>query len=101
MYQCAHKTGRMSQKHCSSPQQLPITHIAEGEAVRIVAIAKGERGLNRLADLGIVPSVVLQVTKKTRCSLVVKVENTQIALRHGQAQHIFVEPVSPALQEEN
>ena len=62
------------------------------QRVRVIRVRGGRRLVQRLAALGIVPGVVVKVTRP-RGPALIGVGNTRIAIGRGAAQAIEVEPV--------
>ncbi len=96
------------------PQDLPQTtgnmtlaEVPEGMPVKVVGLSPEVRGLlrRRLLDLGFTRGAVVEPVLRSSFGrgdpTAYRVRGTLIALRREQAQHIFVEPVNQAHQEEH
>jgi ferrous iron transport protein A len=79
---------------------MPLTLVAPGEEVRLVAVHGGHQIRQRLADLGLTPGVCLHVIQSSFSGpLIVGLRNdSRLVLGRGMAHHMYVEPlpVKPA-----
>ena len=74
---------------------MPLTLVAPGEDVRLVAIHGGRHIRQRLADLGLTPGVHLHVIQSgLHGPLIVGLRNdSRLVLGQGMAHHMYVEPL--------
>ncbi len=70
---------------------LPLSMIAPGQRVKLVAITAGRRLRHRLTELGLTPGVELEVMQAQGGPLLVSVYNSRLALGQGMAHAILVE----------
>lgn len=70
---------------------LPLASIRE--AVRVMAINRGQDLEKRLVSMGIAPGSELRLIQREGGNFVVMVGNSRIALGHGLAQKILVMPL--------
>jgi len=75
---------------------MPLTMATSGETVRLVAIRGGRRIRRRLADLGLTPGTTLRVIRTDSGGplIVAFKDNVRLALGHGMAHKIQVEPLA-------
>lgn len=85
----------MSDADPGDEKPFPLALAAEGERVRVVALAAGRSLERRVADLGLHPGVVIEVRQRQRGGLVVARDGARIALGAGVATRILVLPVGP------
>ncbi len=69
----------------------PLAMCGEGERVVVKGIAGGRGVRGRLEGLGVVPGAVVEVLKSGPGPLVIKVDNSRIALGFGEAMKVYVE----------
>jgi Fe2+ transport system protein FeoA len=73
-----------------------VTHIADGASARIVELSGGQHMVGKLTAMGFVRGAV--ITKKSTSlmqgPIVLQKGQMQIAIGHGMAQRIIVEPLS-------
>ena len=68
-----------------------LSAVAEGECVRLVGIEAGRGLAARLAAMGLVPNVLVQVVaNQGRGPIAVDVKGTRLALGRGMAHKILV-----------
>lgn len=74
---------------------IPLTKLKKGVRAKIVEITSGKQVVHRLSTLGIrLDSHVVKIsTFVLRGPVTVKVGSTTIALGHGMAEKVIVEPV--------
>jgi len=76
-------------KHVSA-----LSEFGEGDVVRVVGIAGGERLIGRLGDLGLFPGSVLEIVSGGgRGPAIIRLEASRFALGRGMAEKILVERV--------
>ena len=76
---------------------IQLTELIVGQHARIVEIAGGHHMLARLARMGIHKGIKLSMVSTPiirRGPVVVSVSGTQVAIGHGMAMRIIVEPLS-------
>ncbi len=71
----------------------PLTMIEEGSKVKIKKIASGINLKRRLESMGIGIDKVVEILKSAPGPIILKVENSKIALGFGEASKIYVEKV--------
>jgi len=74
--------------------QMPLTHLKRGQKARIVEVAPGKQASQRLSSLGLrMGAVVVKFSAfALRGPVTVKVGSTTLALGHGVAEKVLVEP---------
>ena len=71
---------------------MPLTMVEMGKRVRLVSIAGGRRLRMRLAELGLVPGVEIDVINNSlHGPFIVGVKGSRIAIGRGMAFKIIVE----------
>jgi len=71
----------------------PLTMIEEGSKVKIKKIASGINLKRRLEGMGIGIDKVVEILKSAPGPIILKVENSKVALGFGEASKIYVEKV--------
>ncbi len=71
----------------------PLTMIEEGAKVKIKKIASGINLKKRLEGMGIGIDKVVEILKSAPGPIILKVENSKIALGFGEASKIYVEKI--------
>ncbi len=71
----------------------PLTMIEEGSKVKIKKIASGINLKKRLEGMGIGIDKVVEILKSAPGPIILKVENSKIALGFGEASKIYVEKI--------
>jgi len=75
-------------------QAYPLSLAADGEWVRIVNVASGKNLIKRLAIMGMIDGISIQMLQhKTNSGVVILCGETRLALGHGMAHKIMVEPI--------
>ncbi len=74
---------------------IPLTKLKKGAAAKVVEIISGKQAAHRLSALGIRLGghVVKLSTFALRGPVTIKVGSSTIALGHGMAEKVMVEPV--------
>ncbi|NMC27273.1 MAG: ferrous iron transport protein A [Syntrophomonadaceae bacterium] len=74
-------------------KELTLNQIEPGQKVKIVGITGGWGGHGRLAGLGFRPGLIVEMVAvhPFRGPVVVRVDNTQIAIGRGLARKVIVE----------
>jgi len=71
---------------------MPLSMVRTGEKVKLLAIHSGRGLQRRLADMGLVPGVELEVISNGgHGPFIIAVKNTRLLLGRGMAHHIEVE----------
>ena len=71
---------------------MPLAAVTPGRRVRMRCVTAGRELEARLADLGLVPGVEIEVIRNAaRGPLLVSVKGSRLALGHGMARKIAVE----------
>jgi len=71
---------------------LPLTMVQIGKRVRLVGIDAGRRLRARLADMGLIPGVEIDIiSNSSRGPFIVAVKGSRVVLGHGMAMKILVE----------
>lgn len=71
---------------------MSLTSVASGRRVRFVGIQAGCRLQNRLAAMGLVPGIEIEVVRNSVMGpVIVQVRGSRMALGRGMANKIFVE----------
>lgn len=75
--------------------QLTLNQIKPGEQVRVMGVAGGWVGHERLTELGFRPGIVVEMLAihPFRGPVVVRIDNTQVAIGRGLAQKVIVEEI--------
>ena len=71
----------------------PLTMIEEGSKVRIKTINSGIGLKKRLEGMGLGIDKIVEVVKSSPGPVIIKLENSKIALGFGEASKIYVEKV--------
>ncbi len=71
----------------------PIIAFSQGQKVKIKAIKSGKGLQKRLEAMGLGLNKVVEIVKTPPGPIIVKVENSKIALGFGEASKIYGEPV--------
>ncbi|MCD6520997.1 MAG: ferrous iron transport protein A [Anaerolineae bacterium] len=71
---------------------MPLSMVASGETVRLIAVRGGRGICFRLAELGLVPGATFQVIQGSgQGPLILAFGETRLALGRGMAHKIYVE----------
>ncbi|MDP8239489.1 MAG: FeoA family protein [Candidatus Hatepunaea meridiana] len=71
---------------------MPLTMVQIGKRVRLVGIDAGRRLRARLADMGLIPGVEIDIiSNSSRGPFIVAVKGSRVVLGHGMAMKILVE----------
>jgi len=71
---------------------MPLSMVCSGKRVKLLAIHAGRGLQRRLADMGLVPGVELEViSNRNRGPFIIAVKDTRLLLGRGMAHHIEVE----------
>ena len=71
---------------------MPLTMVTAGKTVRLVGVRAGHELLGRLAALGLVPGVEIEVVNHSlRGPFIVSVKGSRVMLGRGMAHKIMVE----------
>lgn len=74
----------------------PLSHHAPGQPLRLVAVDAGRAAAVRLAAMGLLPGVRVDLVRRAgRGPVVVAVKGVRIALGRGMADKVLVTPWSP------
>ena len=72
---------------------MPLAMASPGDEVRLIAIHGGQRMRKRLADLGLTLGLTVEVMRRdSHGPLILAVKDSRLALGHGMAHKIMVEP---------
>ena len=72
---------------------LPLTLTAPGEVVTVAEVRAGWGAGRRLADMGLVPGIQIQVVNSQRHGpVIINLRGSRLALGRGIAQKILVQP---------
>lgn len=86
------------------PGEQSLERLPEGSKVRVKYILAGIGASSRLASMGIVPGVIVEVVKNDLTypwtPLIIKVNGVEVAIGRGLASRIIVEPITSSQQEE-
>lgn len=85
----------MSEVNDNPNRRLTLNTINPGEKVKIIGIAGGWSGHERLTGLGFRPGLIVEMVAvhPFRGPMVVRMDNTQIAIGRGLARKVIVERV--------
>jgi ferrous iron transport protein A len=75
----------------TQPARLPLAEIRAGEAAIIVGIDAGELSAKRLADLGFVPGVRIEMVRRG-APCIVRIDGTRIGLGKQLQRAILMVP---------
>jgi Fe2+ transport system protein FeoA len=82
------------QKYAVAPN-LPLTMIANGEAVEVVKIRGGRKANQRLASMGIRVGDQIEVIQNTFSGpITIRSRDSRLALGHGMAHKIIVKQIT-------
>ncbi len=71
--------------------RIPLNEIKAGQTVRIVAINAGDGLKNRLAAMGLLANVEIDVVRNDRAAqIIVKVKNSKVILGRGMSHKVDV-----------
>ncbi len=72
---------------------LALTMVPPGQRVRVVDIMAGQQVNHRLAELGVIRGVELNILHDHNGPLILSVRDTRVVLERGVAHKIRVQPV--------
>ena len=71
---------------------MPLAMAQIGQVVRLLSVRAGDGLRKRLAEMGLVPGVELEVLQNaSRGPFIIRVRGSRMVLGHGMAQKIIVE----------
>jgi len=75
-------------------QAMPLAMVSPGETVQVVNTRAGWGLQRRLADMGLIPGVIIRVMNSQMPGpVIIELRGSRLALGHGMAQKILVKEV--------
>ncbi len=75
-------------------QPIPLSMVAPGQHLQVIGIAAGRRVKRRLADLGLIPNIELDVVQNQgNGPMILAMGDTRIAIERGIAHKVLVQPI--------
>ena len=91
IHRCRH---RFEHRLRPEGKQLNLAQMRTGQSGVVVEIMGGHRMINRLSALGVRPGLIVTKTGSMlmRGPITIRAGNTQLAIGHGMANRVIVEP---------